>query len=208
MILKKRQTAPEPFRVRSLAEADPNYAAILEKQGELRSVRSRLDAEESEILFRLANDKPSDAPVNHRVAALLGDDVDEADPAADGLRARFTACQSERRDVDAALRVVDERLRAARGTASKLITADVEPEYRARVAALGAALAAAYDAHVSVEEIPAAMQRADVAFAPVFTEGRATRIFGQPRDKNGRVAAWFREAVKAGLVDTVPEAFR
>jgi len=211
MILsKKRPPTPEPFRVRSLAEADPAYATLLEKQGELRGTRSRLDAEESELLFRLSNAKPSDAPVNRRVAALLGDEVDETDPAADGLRARFTACQAERRDVDAALRVVEDRLRGARMTASKLITAEVEPEYRRRVAALGAALAETYAAHAAVEEIPMALQRADIAFTSAFTEGRATRVLGRPRDKQGRVAAFFQEAVKAGLVDAavVPEALR
>lgn len=211
MILsKKRPPAPEPFRVRSLAEADPAYATLLEKQGELRSARSRLDAEESELLFRLSNDKPSDAPVNRRVAALLGDEVDESDPAADGLRARFTACQAERRDVDAALRVVEDRLRAARMAASKAITSEIEPEYRRRVAALGAALAAAYDAHAAVEEIPDALRRADIAFTHVFTDGRATRVLGRPRDEHGRVAAFFQEATRAGLVDAsvVPEAFR
>ncbi len=77
-------------------------------------------------------------------------------------------------------------------------------------AALGAALAAAYAAHAAVEEIPAALQRADVAFTSIFTDGRATRVLGRPRDQQGRVAAFFREATKAGLVDAavVPEALR
>lgn len=212
MILsKKRPTAPEPFRVRSLAEADPGYATLLEKQGELRAARSRLDAEEGELLFKLSNAKPSDAPVNRRVAALLGEEVDESDPAVDGLRARFTACQAERRDVDAALRVVEDRLRAARMAASRVIAGEAEPEFRRRASALALALAAAYEAHLAVEEVIDALQRADVAFVrSPFMDGRAVPLFGHTWDRQGRVAAWFREAVKAGLVEagTVPEGLR
>ncbi|MCB4771802.1 hypothetical protein LGR54_24630 [Ancylobacter sp. Lp-2] len=205
MILKKRQAAPEPFKVRSLAEADPAYSALLEKQQELRTARSKLDAEEGDLLFRLANDKPADAPVNRRVAALLGDEVDESSPALDGLRARFAQCQAERRDVDAALRVVDDRIRAARGAASKTILTDVEPEWRRRVTALGAALAQAHAAHAAVEEIIDALQRADVAWGrPTFTDGRAVQIF------ETRVGAWFARAAAAGLIDrsTIPESLK
>ncbi|RTL95475.1 hypothetical protein EJV44_12255 [Ancylobacter aquaticus] len=205
MIMKKRQPAPEPFRVRSLAEAEPGYSAVLEKQGDLRAARSRLDAEESDLLFKLSNPTPNAAITNNRVAKLLGDTVDDSDPAADGLRARFAACQAERRDVDAALRVIGDRLTATRAGASKTILSEAEPEYRRRVRELASALAQAYAAHVAVEEVINALQRADVAWVrPVFTDGRAVQLFG------ARVGAWFHGAAAAGLIDkaTLPEGLR
>ncbi len=81
------KTKPAAPRVRSLTEADATYAAALALVRTLQGKMSVLDGEESDLLYRIGNEK-TDGPKaqSAKVAALLGDEPDEALPVS-GARA-------------------------------------------------------------------------------------------------------------------------
>jgi predicted nucleic acid-binding Zn-ribbon protein len=204
-----RNAVAKPFAVSSLHDASPGYAEAKALTQRLVDKVSALEREDDDLRHRLNNTNSQDRAMNSRVAELLGDEVDEANPEVDGIHARLKQNGAERRDLRTAIDVARDRMSRARFDASRTICAEVEPEYRARVKALAEALAAAHRAHADVVSLLGAIDAADVARPVLFDAGRALAMLGLPNDPHSRLAAWFRETAAAGLIEpaTVPKEF-
>ncbi|MGV1856190.1 hypothetical protein [Rhizobium rhizogenes] len=182
--------------VRSLADADPGYVAAKSLVDKLTGQRSKLDAEENDLLDRLRN-RPAVSEMTARVAALLGDEPPSEDAEPNGLRARLTAIAVERVDLQAALEHANQRLAVARYAASKTVCAEVRGEYSARVQRLAKALITAAAESAALDELSDALEREDIAWSGHLPPLRATRVVGHRGD---RVAGWLREAATTGFI--------
>ncbi|MBR0880972.1 MULTISPECIES: hypothetical protein [Bradyrhizobium] len=77
MALLKKKEAAEPYRIPSLAEADPAYAALLLKQSDLYAPQSKLTSERRDLQKRIDESGATGPIVPARVVAeLLGDATD------------------------------------------------------------------------------------------------------------------------------------
>lgn len=202
MTSKQKATA----KVRSLDSADAQFAAAKGLVARLRASAASLDAEESELLYRVSTRPPS-AEKTGRVAKLLGDEAPGEDDPPDGIRARLKAIAAERVDVRAALEIATQRLQAARFGASRVICDEVAPAYGETVKALAAALLAAHDAHEDLLSIIAALNREDVAWTGALAPMQAHAIFGH---NGSRLAGWLREAAGSGFIKSseIPKELR
>ncbi|MGO8282190.1 hypothetical protein ACC795_12315 [Rhizobium ruizarguesonis] len=194
--MQKPAPAKPATRVRSLAEADPTYAAAKELVAKLKASSSKIDAEENELMQRLATRPPS-AEKTGRVAALLGDATPEEDEAPDGVRARLKAIAGERVDLRAAVEIAQQRLSNARFGASRVICAEVRDEYATRVKALADALLAAHSAHNELLSLVSELNAADVVWSGEMAPMQAHGIFGH---EAGRLSIWLHEAAVAGFI--------
>lgn len=191
MSMKKK---PEPTKF-DLCR-DTEFATWDAKAREFRAMESRLDEEESSLLHRLAN-RPAAPEMDRSVATLLGEEVPDDEPAPDGLAARLRDVQAERRSVKAAKDIAELRRNRARHAASKAICAEVAPEYRAKVSALGEALLAAKVAAADLVEFGAKLTDADIAWSANLRP-MVPHFLGE---RGERIDAWIAEAKTYGLID-------
>jgi hypothetical protein len=190
----KPAAAPEPFRVPSLGEVSPEYAALLQRQGDLQNALNALERERADLQRAIASDRSP--AVRPGVAALLGDD-----PA--NSRAAKTARLAEVRraitDHEVALTTIRGRLATARGPASVAVCDAVKSEYSRRVAAVVAALTAADAARASYEGMRAQLEAEDVAWTRLGP--LALGFMGEHlKGRSARVDAVIRDAREAGYV--------
>lgn len=121
----------KPIKIKSLAEADGDYAAAQQLESRLRTAKSKIDLEEADLLSKLTN-RPVAPEMTNKVAALLGEANDDSGAVPDGLRTRLREIAAERLDLKAALTIASERLTKARHKASKAICDEVRPDYQLR----------------------------------------------------------------------------
>ncbi|MCH4548252.1 hypothetical protein MK632_21165 [Rhizobium changzhiense] len=195
-MLQKSAPAKPATRVRSLAEADQNYAAAKELVTRLKASSAKLDTEESELMHRLAN-RPPTAEKTGRVAALLGDATPEEDEAPDGVRARLKTIAGERVDLRAAISIAQDRLAKARFGASRAICAEVAPTYAELVKALADGLLAAHAAHQALLSMTDELSAQDVAWTGHLAPLQAHGVFGH---EGGKLAIWLKDAGAAGFI--------
>ncbi len=194
-MFKKPTPAAAPV-VRTLESADATYESAKALVARLRASMAKIDAEESDLLTRLAN-RPATPEKTGRVAKLLGDAAPDDDEAPDGVRARLKAIAVERVDLRAAIDIAQQRLTAARFGASKTICDEVRPIYTKRVKAVAAALVAAHDAHAELLVLIDELNANDIAWTGALPPMQADRIFGHRSD---RLSVWLRDAVTAGFI--------
>lgn len=185
---KAAVSAAEPFRVPSLAEASPEYAALVDKRQELLTQQSALTAERNELVRKI-EEAPAPA-MRPGVAALLGETSDSTT----ALRTRLSEVQRTLADIDAALEVVRQRLAVARTAASKAICAAARPEYGRRVAALCEVLQALSVARAAYDDLRDEFERQDVSWGSLGPVSLG--FLGDARD--GHVQRFIREARSAG----------
>lgn len=186
--LKKTTGQAEHFRVPSLAEASPEYAALIDKQQELLTRQSALNAERRDITRKI-EEAPAPA-MRPGVAALLGETSDSTT----GLRTRLAEMQRTLSDIDAALEVIRQRLAVARTAASKTICTAARPEYGRRVGAVCEALKAVAIARAAYDDLRGELERQDVSWASLGPVSLG--FLGDARD--GHIQRFIREAREAG----------
>lgn len=186
--------APATPRVRSLADADPNYATALALVRNLQGKKSALDTEETDLLFRIANEN-QDGPKaqSAKVAALLGDEHDDTLPVS-GPRARLTQIMGERRDLTAAMDIANARLLQARYAASRTICDEVEAEYTARVQAVAASLQSFVAAHAVLVAVTNELESKDIAWVGQLRPLRVDSLVD-------RADRWLAEAREYGFIE-------
>lgn len=197
--MQKKAPARPATRVRSLAEADQNYAAAKELVGRLRAASAKLDTEENDLMHRLAT-RPPAAEKTGRVAALLGDIAADEAEAPDGVRARLKTIAAERVDLRAAIEIAQQRLSQARFGASRAICNEVRDDYAARVKALADALLAAHSAHDELLSLIGELNAADVVWTGEMPPMQAHGLFGH---EGGKLETWLHEAAVAGFIAKV-----
>ncbi len=178
----------EPFRVPSLADASPEYGALVDKRSDLLARQSAAVAERRDV-ERQITDAPEPA-YRPGVAELLGESSDSTS----SLRARLKDLQALERDIAAALEVVRQRLQVARGTASKEVCRLVRPEYGRRVAAICDALLAVAAARADYDELRDEFERHDVAWGSLIP--MSLNFMGDARD--GHIQRYLKDAKEAG----------
>jgi len=183
--------------VRALEDADPTYAPAKDLLAKLKANLATIDREDDDLRFRLSNRKPG-AEKTSRVAALLGEEVDEDNAAPNGISERLKANASSRVDLRAAIEIATQRLATARHAASKTICEEVRKEYATRVKAVADALVAAHQAHAELLELTEELNDRDIAWTGSLPPMLATAIFGH---NSGRISGWLKDAVVAGFVD-------
>ena len=204
------KTKPTP-KVASFSLYDSaDYASAAEKATELRASLTELEREEDSLRDRLRERPATPAASNRKVAALLGDEVNEADPMADGIHGRLAAIAGEKRDLRAAIQIAEQRQAAARLAASKEICEQLKPEHDAALAALARALVAAHAAHKAREDLRHRLQAADLSWTGLLSPDGARHLLGDVRDNQGALARFLRDRVREGLIqaDEIPEELR
>ncbi|MGO4564803.1 hypothetical protein AB4Z52_06980 [Rhizobium sp. 2YAF20] len=188
--------------VRSLEDADPSYAAAKALLAKLRASLSAIDLEDDQLRFRLSNRKTG-AEKTNRVAALLGEEVDDDNAAPDGVSARLKAIASERVDLRAAIEIAQQRLATVRHAASKTICTEIKSDYSAHVRAVADTLIAAHKAHADLLELTEQLNDRDIAWTGSLPPMHAHAIFGHD---SGRITGWLHDAASARLIDkkTIP----
>jgi hypothetical protein len=189
MAFLKKQAAPvAEFSVPRLAEASPEYAALLDKRQQLSLQQSELSAERRELIRKI---EEAPAPtMRPGVAALLGETSDSTTV----LRSRLSEVQRTLQDIEAALEVVRQRLAVARTGASKSICLQTKPEYGRRVAAICEALEVVAAARAHYDDLRNELERQDVAWASLVP--MSPSFLGDARD--GHIQSYLREAREAG----------
>lgn len=188
MAFLKKAASAEEFRVLTLAEANPEYAALVEKRQDLLAQQASLNAERRDLEQKIAE---APAPtMRPGVAALLGETSDSTT----GLRARLGEVQRTLSDIDAAIEVIRQRLAVARTSASKAICQAARPEYGRRVAAICDALKAVAVARAAYDDLRNAFDCEDVSWGSLGPLD--LRFLGDARD--GQVERFIREAKGAG----------
>jgi chromosome segregation ATPase len=183
--------------VRALEDADPAFASAKELLSKLKASLSAIDREEDDLRFRLSNRKPG-AEKTSRVAALLGEEVDDDNSAPDGVSERLKQLAGERVDLRAAIEIATQRLATARHSASKIICAEVREEYTVRVKAVTDTLIAAHQAHADLLELAEQLNDRNIAWTGSLPPMHATAIFGHD---SGRISGWLKDAANAGFIE-------
>lgn len=182
--------ALEPFIVPSLSDASPDYAALIAKKTELQAKHSELTRERRTLEKAIAADTSRETPV--RVAELLGDE-----PGSKSLnRRRIAEIASVASDIDAAIRVIDQRIRDAKGAASQLVCAATRPEYGRRVKAMVDAAKLLDAAHKHYDELRFQFEAEDVAWGSLIP--MTPSFLGGSNEPDRRLARFVREAEAAG----------
>ncbi|UPK40110.1 hypothetical protein IVB18_24505 [Bradyrhizobium sp. 186] len=194
MVLLKKKEAAE-YRIPSLADADPMYAALLQKQADLYALQSKLNGELRDIQKQIDAAGGAGPRVPVRVAELLGDEADSAPmlgkQAAD-IRAKLA-------DVETAIEIVRRRLSDAKGPASQAVCRLVKPEYGKRVAAVAKALEALAEARTGYDDLRNQFDVEDVAWGSLIP--LSLGFLGDPSGDGGQIPRFMRDVREAGYVD-------
>ncbi|MGY3409521.1 chromosome segregation ATPase [Bradyrhizobium sp. GM5.1] len=157
-ILKKG--AAEPYRILSLGEASPEYAALLQKQSDLYALQSKLNGELRDFQKQIDATGDRNPRVSTRVAELLGDAPDSAPM----LRKQAADIRAQLADVEAAIEIVRRRLTEAKGPASVAACQISKPEYGRRVVAVVKALEALAEARADYDDLRNQFEAEDIAW--------------------------------------------
>jgi len=189
-ILKKKAT--DAFVVPSLADASPDYAALVQKQAELQARQSALRDQRREVERDIAAQPPATMRMSARVAELLGDEPDSAP----NLQRRLAEVRSAEHDVEEAIEIVRRRLADARGLASVAVCTAVKPEYARRVKAMVAAVTALQAAREDYDALVDELVVNDVQWTSL--KPMQPTFCGDRHD--GHLSRYLKDAKEAGYV--------
>ncbi|MGY3082388.1 chromosome segregation ATPase [Bradyrhizobium sp. LM6.10] len=191
MAILKMAAAAEQYRIPSLAEASPEFAALLQKQSDLYALQSKLNGERRDIQKQLDEAGSAGPMVPVRVAELLGDEADSAPM----LRKQAADIRARLADVETALEIVRRRLSDAKGPASHAVCQIVKPEYGKRVAAIAKVLEALAAARADYDDLRNQFEAEDIAWGSLVP--LSLGFLGDPRG-DGQIPRFMREAREAG----------
>jgi len=189
MALLKKSPAPEPFRVPSLEEVSPDYAALTARHRDLDGLRARLEAEAADLRRQIAEDPAPQVPA--RVAELLGDEPDSRIT----RRQRLAEIRQELGAIETALAVLRQRVAEAKTEAGRAARAAVAPEFQRRLDAMCAAMRTLDAAHRAFDDLWREIEDAEIGPASL---GPRPFFLGGAREDTRRIASFLKEA---GYVD-------
>jgi hypothetical protein len=185
-----KKSASTEFRVPSLDEVSPEYAALMQKQRDLQQRESELRAEDSKIRLEIEANRSNAPRISSRAAALLGDNV-ETSPM---YRQRLGEIRSELSAIAEALPELRRRLGVAKSEASTIIRAKVKPEYARRVKAMAVAIEALIAARADYYAMIDDFDANDIQWTAL---GPMQPTFAGDRF-DGHLQRWLRNATEAG----------
>ncbi|TIS53032.1 MAG: hypothetical protein E5W91_32680 [Mesorhizobium sp.] len=180
----------DAYHVPTLEESSDVYAALRTKKLEINNEMSAAVTERRGLEKAIAADTSRE--VRPAIAELLGDA-----PSGKALsRRRVAELKQREADLEAALRIVDQRLTDAHTEASRAACAKVRPEFAKRVGAMIEAMKALDAAHLSFEELCRDLEAEDIRYG---TLGQVKPYFlGDAHDGSGRIANYLKEAREHG----------
>ncbi|TWI08909.1 hypothetical protein LPJ38_26495 [Bradyrhizobium daqingense] len=191
MATLKKATAAEPYRIPTLAESSPEYAALVAKQNELHNRYVNLRDERSKLDRDIEAEKAAGGQrVAPDVARLLGDPEDSVT----GLSQRLRVVATEMANIEAAQEILRRRVEEARGRASAMVCATVRPEYGRRLRVLCTLLSEVEAARRSLDELFDDLDREDVARA--YLNPVVPFFLGDRTD--GKISYFLKECAEAG----------
>lgn len=189
-LLKK--TTAEPYRIPSLAEADPKLAALLQRQSDLYALQSKLNSELRDLQKQIDVVGDKGPRVSASIAELLGDEADSGPV----LRKQAADIRAKLDDVETAIEIVRRRLSDAKGPASLAVCQIVKPEYGRRVAVVAKALETLAAARADYDDLRNQFEAEDVQWTHLVPISLG--FLGDPRD--GHIPRFMREVKEAGYV--------
>lgn len=182
--------AADAYRVPTLEESSDVYAALKTKKVEMSNEMSASVTERRGLEKQIAADTSRE--VRPAIAELLGDA-----PSGKALsRRRVAELKQREADLEAALRIVDQRLSDAHTEASRASCAVVRPEFAKRVGAMVEAMKALDTAHQSFEELCRDLEAEDIRYGQL---GQVKPFYlGDATDPARRIVSYIREAEAAG----------
>lgn len=189
-LLKKKDTAE--YRIPSLAEASPEFAALVQKRADLHALQSKLNGELRDVQKQIDAAGDKGPRVSPRIAELLGDEADSAPM----LGKQATDIRAKLADVEIAIEIVGRRLSDAKTPASQAVCQIAKPEYARRVAAVAKALDVLASARADYDDLRNQFEAEDVAWTSLTP--LSLGFLGDSRD--GQIPRFVREAREAGYV--------
>ncbi len=202
----RKVAAPEPVAVPSLEDVSDEYRDLVSRRQTLRGDIASLEREEGEVTDRLrelqANGRlriGTDFEAAAKRAAQVAELVGDAPPTPeDNPALRLSQIRERLTHLREAARVIEERIQPARRVASLAACAQMEPIYRDRVAALCWAMVELHKANLAYAELIDAFDREEIAWSSLTP--LTPSWLGNPRDLEGRIPRYIREAREAGYV--------
>jgi hypothetical protein len=189
-ILKKKSA--DEFVVPSLAEASPEFAALLQKQSDLHTLQSKLIGERREIQKQIDAVGNNGPRVSAGVAELLGDEADSGPM----LAKQAADIHAKLADVEIAIEIVRRRLSDAKGPASLAVCQIAKQEYGRRVGAVVKALEALAAARAEYDDLRNQFDAEDVSWTSLIP--MSLGFLGDRHD--GHLTRAVREMKEAGYV--------
>ena len=190
---KKTAAAKAEFRVR---------VSRRHRNSEINTLVGDIAAVKTEIAERKLN--PAPTPTQQRVAAILGDEIA---PGID-LPARLHDLSKRRGDLEAARAELARRLSDERARASRLVCDQVAEHHKRLVRNICQKFIALHAANVAYALLADDLNAQDIMWT--FLRPMAPHWLGGPRDNQGRVAQYLREAAEFGFIsrDDIPKELR
>jgi hypothetical protein len=187
------EAATSEFRIPSLKEVDAEYGALLDRRAALQTTHARLQAEIRQCQDELGR-QPAPA-FRPEVAELLGEEAGSASTLRTQIREKLAQVAHH----EAALRVIEDRIRQAIGTASVKACERVRPEYGRRVQAICRALLALKEAYAELDSLKNGLESEDIQWTRLTP--LLPTFVGSLREPDSHINRYFREAKDAGYWD-------
>lgn len=182
----------DAYIVRGLTEVDDVFAGLVQHRVKLQADLSTVATERKESEKDLAADTSPE--ISETVSALLGD----GPGAKAGKRKRVLEAKQREADLNAAIVVIEQRIRDAQVPANRAACAAVKPEFAKRVAVMADAMKALDVAHQSFAELCLDLEAEDISYGSL---GQFKPFWlGDARDAQRRIATYIKEAAEAGYV--------
>lgn len=196
----------------SLVSVSPEYAALLRKQTEINIELAKITQDINDTMVGLSRAASEEAFMQKaRVDAILDADPGDLSKVTEQkqvLGRRLSDLQQRAADLKAANAEVERRIITARNRASVLVCAQIEDQYREIVVAICDRLRDLHEASLAYQKFTDALTGEDIAWTRLGV--MFPTLLGDPRDSQGRVSGYFREAARLGFITTnnIPETLR
>ena len=204
-----KKTAPTPVVIKTLEQADPDYAALVARIAELEGRRGSIERDIDRVrrgksVTIRAVDRAATAEHAGKVAALVGDFAVEAVAVAEK---RITAAEhvanlrAELDAVMAALEILKPKVAPSKAIASAKIVGEVRPAYEAAIRRTAIALASALVGHREMLRITGGLNDNDVLWSGHLAQpANITRGLGEIWDRETQPDRFIADAIRDGFV--------
>jgi len=192
MAILRKEAAPAAFTVPALSQLSPEYARLESRDRELRQRLAAVISELDDLRISRAFN-----PSASRATSLV-DDVVPGAPLPNSADRR-NDLEQERRDIVAALELLNGRMSTERYAASRKAWLDLAPVHTGLVKSVVIALARALKAHTDLHKFRGAVNDANLSWGET-RQLVATQILGDALDDQSAVRMFLKDAITDGFV--------
>jgi hypothetical protein len=203
--IKMKSTENTEFAVPSLAEASPEYAALVARKEGLFDQKATTEREIARLggVLRTLPRVLQQA----KIAELVGDQVPQGESPRPSIE-RLNELKQHLHAIDQAIPVIESRITIERGRASLIICDQVRDEHRRRAREVCLRMLHLREAMLSYSDLAEELNDKDVSWARLSPS--QPLFCGHPREQQSQLAYYLRTMVKTGFLDQneVPKAIR